>query len=88
MEPGKCYRLISIQEGKMSRKGLESMHLMLANEHIMMAEKYIEEQEIHIKHLVSIGCDTTRVEQVLLIFYQTLEVMHTHRNESLVELEE
>jgi hypothetical protein len=72
----------------MSNKRLAEKLLVAVEKYIAMAEKYIMEQERRIKILAAIGRDTTREEQMLMIFNEVLQKMYAHRDEILAALNE
>jgi hypothetical protein len=70
----------------MNDKAMEERHLVQVNEHIVLAEKHIAQQEARIRKLAADRHDTTKAEKTLLIFKQLLQEMYSHRDLILAAL--
>jgi hypothetical protein len=70
----------------MSDKAMEERHRVQVNDHIVLAEKNIAQQEARIRKLAADGHDTTQAEKTLVIFKQLLQEMYIHRDLILAEL--
>ena len=70
----------------MSDKELLEDQLIQANKYILRAEINVAAQEVRIKRLADLGCDTARSQELLEVFKTTLQAMHVHRNAILARL--
>jgi hypothetical protein len=77
-----------MMESTMSYKKMQERHLALVNKNIMLAEKIVAQEEMHIDLLAANGADTTKSEKALLMFKHRLQELCIHRELILAALNE